>query len=137
MEIRNLARDAVRRLLQVKRQALAEPLRMHMGIWLQKKTDVIQRRALKYPPCGTVGCIGGWIEFNAGERRSRSRFGEGGVWKKSQQILGITDDQTEELFYPPLIFQQGQNRHHAQAVARLIDRFIKKYSSGAVAAGRR
>lgn len=46
-------------------------------------------------PCGTPACIGGWAAFASGKSLIH-----GLIWNDAQDHLGLSDDQSGDLFYP-------------------------------------
>lgn len=92
-----------------------EPRRMRMESWggiigNAKGMD-------KAPSCGTVGCIGGWVDVLKGSD------------EHAIDVLGIDTLQADELFYGEEVndARQGTVRH-ARRVIALIRRFQKKYA---------
>ena len=114
-----LSADAVRMLRKVKRHILAEPKRIGMDFWCLKGDDVAIN-GLKASPCGTVACIGGWLEilYATEHREAKTAF----------QILGMLgdyDSNAYNFFYNSrLMRQKPQTVAHARAVAKHIDQFI-------------
>ena len=101
----------------VKALALEEPKRIAMGWWLVQNgysSDALLVRVLKggFPECGTVGCVGGWVEVLTGNN------------VRAVKVLGLTEDQGLRLFYPPgLVEEEGQTIEHATAVVAHITAF--------------
>lgn len=92
-----------------------EPKRMHMGEWRVTQPNWSANH-IKFPACGTVGCIGGWTEILSGQI--------------AEAILGLTNDQQEELFFPSRLTgaaRQGTAAHAAKVI-RHIEKFQRKYS---------
>ena len=117
-----LSAGAVRMLRKVKRHILAEPKRISMGFWCLTGDDVTIN-SLKASPCGTVGCIGGWLEtlYAAEHRKTKTAF----------QILDMLSDfngPAYNFFYDTrLMAQKPQTAAHARAVAKHIDKFIAEH----------
>jgi len=113
-----LSREAVTLLRKVKRHILAEPKRIAMRVWRTDKPAYIRPYKLKVPPCGTVACIGGWVEVLSK------------TTKEAWDILGLADAQQAELFFDYELQRapRQQTPAHARAVADHIDRFIEKYT---------
>lgn len=114
--------DAVRMLRKVKRHILAEPKRIGMNYWCIKGDEVV-KEGLKVPACGTVACIGGWLEtlYATEHRKAKTAF----------QILGMLGDYggpAYNFFYNSrLMAQKPQTVAHARVVAKHIDQFIAEH----------
>ena len=113
-----LSRKAVTLLRKVKRHILAEPKRIAMRVWRIEKRGIANRSVLKIPSCGTVACIGGWVEVLSK------------TTKEAWDILGLAGAQQAELFFDYKLQRapRQQTPAHARAVADHIDRFIEKYT---------
>lgn len=110
------AKTAYGLLGEIRALALDEPKRMEMCSWGGVVGNARFRR--EAPACGTVGCIGGWV--NVLHPKSRE---EG-----ARIALGITYDQADELFYGDLCTDDDQGTmKHARRVGALIRKFQKKY----------
>ena len=102
---------------------LPEPKRLRMGDWYERdlswhfeENKLTREQA---PPCGTIGCIGGFTETCTGGDFSRD----------AHQILGLDPAQGEELFYDETLMyapNQGTPEHVADVIAH-INRFAAKY----------
>lgn len=68
--------------------ALDEPKRIHMNFWHLSADHAHDARCLLhgFPACGTVGCIGGWVEL-----LTKS--------EDATKTLGLKPSQSGELFY--------------------------------------
>lgn len=112
-----LSKDAVELLRRVEQHILANPERIAMGCWRVegKRTELW---GLKVPECGTVACIGGWVEMLS-EKTGLA-----------ESLLGIGGYQSWELFFKSKLVNASnqQTLAHAIAVSKHIDKFIKKYS---------
>jgi len=115
-----LSRKAVTLLRKVKQHILEDPERIAMGVWRIEERGIANRYGLEIPSCGTVACIAGWTEILSRQPPSH----------EASDILGITDEQSGELFYdrPLLQAHNEQTPAHARTVADHIDRFIEKYT---------
>lgn len=123
-----LTAEAKKLLRRVKRMMLAEPRRVSMDIWRLERDgwehDDTAGGQLKkgFPKCGTVGCIGGWVEalYYADHPRR--------VRKSADKILGLEWGQAQNLFYPDELMNsdKGQTRSHAKKVSAHIDDFIRR-----------
>lgn len=111
---------AIRMLKKVRRMILAEPKRMTMLHWFHTRDDGEQ--GIRYPACGMVGCIGGWIEELHRRAHPRSSL-------SATNLLNLPDDLATELFFDHrLVYaREHQTKRYAEAVAAHIDRFIEKY----------
>lgn len=116
------AKTAYGLLSEIATLALAEPLRLHMGVWKADPTDPdqewcsgVKAGELTYPACNTVACIGGWAE----------------TLKPHQPVgitLGLDLNRLEELTQPSWWrTREGQTPEHARKAVAHIRRFQKKY----------
>lgn len=140
-------------LLRVRDHILAEPRRLNMSQWRQdaKPGDVVKYQyelglrfsnddtekrltRLTAPPCGTVACIAGWsVILSQPETKNTSIYCIDFLGR-AETLLGITDTQSDILFYPrswPEPFRSRYPRCHgakarARLVAKVIDTFIAK-----------
>lgn len=98
----------------------AEPMRLDMNDWLShrgKHDDAWNSPPKGYPVCGTVGCIGGWVDTLKGRECGAAT-----------EILGLSDTQEHRLFMPSgLMNMQPQTLAHARATVKHIRMFQKKY----------
>lgn len=79
-----------RLLRRVAKHILAEPKRYNQDTELD--VGVTGEQA---PPCGTVGCIGGWICALTGKTpRSRKNFS----YQRARKVAGLTGKQASRLF---------------------------------------
>ncbi len=102
---------------------LEEPRRMHMAVWRDTSYGMDERHK---PACGTIGCIGGWTEVmvQGGSPWRHAR-------RPARQILGLTPEQAEVLFYPLKLtgeLHQGTLRHARAAVAHM-QAFAEKHKA--------
>lgn len=113
------AKTAYGLLSEIAALAIAEPKRMLMSEWkitLETVTEEGIQPKGGFPACGTVGCIGGWVET-----LKPSSPGAG-------LVLGLSVLQEDDLFFGDLCSAPNQQTaKHAHAVARHIRRFQKKY----------
>lgn len=124
----------VRLLRRIQRAIMAEPKRLDMGDWLVRGQQRIQQNGLKEPDCGTVGCIAGWAAV-LDKTSDPKKFEDAEVsWMRADQILGLTHEQGNALFYtdewPEKFFDKldalkEQTRAYARVVCQRIDHFIK------------
>lgn len=118
------ATNAYELLDEIKALALEEPLRVSMNYWRLNASDIEQDTFITHlilPACGTIGCIGGWAEALAG------------TGQQAADILGLTDDQWNDLFYPlELVWEAdeiGQTPEHARHVIAHIAAFQQKHEA--------
>lgn len=138
---------AIQLLLRVKAHILEEPRRLNMSEWKQTAfPGMIVKDGYEHglnaskhhqlltaktaPPCGTVGCIAGWVCLLSGA--DYPIFGG-----QAAAYLGVEEHHLEPLFYPrkwpnKTRFRQYLNarsqRRRAQIVGRVIDEFIAAHS---------
>jgi hypothetical protein len=115
------ATDPVGILKDVARVILAEPLRYDQGDWLQ--TDVHQHG----PPCGTVGCVAGWVCVLTRRGPSFSRFLD--VMAEARDRLEISGPAAYDLFNGSAIDEDLEygTPAYAEAGVRHIDRWLREY----------
>ena len=116
-------------LLKVKRAILRHPKNVDMGSWFNHKDDIA--------PCGTTGCLGGWVVALGSIRKLRSlvpgRHGISFTEDKAMALLDINEDQAGDLFSLqgwPIHIRQAYCESHsrerqAKAMADMIDWFIE------------
>jgi hypothetical protein len=86
-----------RLLRKVAAHILAEPLRYEQDCTANMgKPGEEFREGRQYPACGTVACIGGWIEILA-FKRSVEDVCEGLRFSAIREALGCTYEQVEDL----------------------------------------
>jgi len=119
------AKTAYGLLSEVAALALAEPKRIDMSRWVCREGSPSQYEwdyvapLRGYPACGTVGCIGGWVDT-----LTRKKVGD------AYDTLGLGLDAGNELFMPPWWADRDtQSRAHARKVVAHIRKFQKKYAS--------
>lgn len=112
------AKTAYVLLSEVRALALEEPKRMRMSCWGGVVGNAETLPESHRPACGTVGCIGGWVNVLSPKSRRNG----------ASSILGLNSDQTDELFYGDLCTDDDQGTmKHARRVGALIRKFQKKY----------
>lgn len=116
------AKTAYELLERVCAHILEEPKRYHQDYWgLRGEVPLDVPR----PKCGTVCCRAGWIvALNDGPKALLHTCSG----SRADRILGMTDEDTRELFYDDSVerFRQGTKRY-ANAGAAGIRRFMKKH----------
>jgi hypothetical protein len=123
------AKTAYGLLSEIAKLALAEPKRLRMGMWLDRKAA---RTFADAPACGTVGCIAGWAVMLRGTRQQQREM-ENSVYcvladAPATAVLGLDRGQAEELFNPNVDGSYGTLTHARNAVRR-IRRFQKEHAA--------
>lgn len=99
-----------------------EPLRYHQQYWGFEG----QTSSLRQPACGTICCRAGWIvNLHDGIGKFNGRVGA-----RSNQILGLDDEQTFDLYYDGDSFEglkQGTARY-AKAGAAGLRKWMRKHA---------
>ena len=85
----------VKLLRKVARHILAEPKRYDQNTIIRTGEPGEGYKDTKFPPCGTVACIGGWITLLAYKRRPRSL--ESLNFKRLAKIVGVKYEQIDKL----------------------------------------
>ena len=113
----------IRLLQKVKRHILEEPKRLYMHDFVQRIGDGhTSVGAESFPPCGTVGCIAGWVcllKFGMKYRASS------GTADEAAKLLGLDDGQWNELFMRDC--DRQTTKEDAEFIASKIDHFIAKH----------
>ena len=88
-----------RLLRRVARHILAEPLRYDQNSIIEVgEPKTIYRDERKFPACGTVACIGGWIEILSRKHPNRAKLSLTGLsFKKIAKLLGTGEDNVGAL----------------------------------------
>lgn len=134
------AKNAYTLLAAVCRLITAEPRRYNQGLYLTKgkpgtkvfeNTDSQER----YPACGTVGCVAGWVKALI---EPETLTEDNNIRWTAANILGLQGMQTQELFthqallYLPEATNKTLNKPQSAAYAKLgvlhIRRFMEKYA---------
>lgn len=126
------AKTAYGLLSEVRRLILKQPLRYCQARYIARVgsngRDVDQigptHSVMYAPPCGTVGCVAGWIATLA--RGNNFNYGETGPI--AEQVLGLDFEATLELFKGGAVKGPAQTPEHATNGAAHIAAFQKKYS---------
>jgi hypothetical protein len=109
------ATNAYELLDDIKALALEEPKRISMDTWRSSEGR------LGVPPCGTVGCIGGWVEALVKQ------------FAPARHTLGLDDTQTKQLFFDDNLCNlgliEGQTARHARRIVTHINRFQKQHEA--------
>lgn len=93
-----LSAKAIRLLRKVEAHILEEPKRYNQNTVCEiySPARIKQRKGWGgdvsfIPPCGTVACIGGWVNVLSGHRRSKNL-------DLAKKTLGLTEEQSDRLF---------------------------------------
>lgn len=129
---RSKAKTAYGILSEVRRLILKEPLRYCQTRYIARvdsdghsvdsigPTHVVEHA----PPCGTVGCVAGWIATLA----RGDKFTYNDTQHIAEGVLGLNYDETMELFKGQAVGGTPQTLDHAKRGAAHIAAFQKKYS---------
>jgi hypothetical protein len=124
------AANAYDLLSEVARAVTAEPKRLRMGTWLDTKAK--RRLGVEAPACGTIGCIAGWSVMLSGSRTLRREMARGVYFNyyetPASGLLGLDEEQSEELFNTDVEGRFG-TRAHARNAVRRIRAFQQKYAT--------
>jgi hypothetical protein len=108
-----------------------EPLRYNQGNWRQTEAD--DYFATDFPPCGTVCCVGGWVDLLKSKTPAKDVEDftvARGVGASARQILGLSAPQARELFTPECTEGSSpQTDEHARLGVLHIRKFQKKYAA--------
>ena len=115
------AKNAYDLLKDVRKVILEEPLRYDQTRSLVNK--LYSPLQVRFPTCNTIGCRAGWVVVL---KRSRP-FTIFNCWAEARDILGLTYDQADNLFTMFAVPHEPQTKAHAQAGAKGITAFIRKY----------
>jgi hypothetical protein len=118
-----LSKKAIALLRKVQKTITEEPNRLLMGSWTRQVTegkgeifvtdyDPSEEISRPVPPCGTVGCIAGWTAINGMKNSDLPIVTINGkqmvdvtsiddVEVEARELLGLTKDQAQSLFYLP------------------------------------
>lgn len=77
----------------------------------------------KYPECGTVGCIAGWAVMLTRAQPRRTRR----VLQAARGILGLDEDQSDDLFRGLYHHSNPQTLAHAKAGVKHINKFRQQH----------
>jgi hypothetical protein len=103
-----------------------EPLRYNQGDWIALAGDdsAINLPAEKYPSCGTVGCVAGWVATLKHPEATRRWWS---VEPIAMRALGLDSEKAFELFNSEAVKGRGQTAAHARSGVKHIRKFQKKY----------
>lgn len=127
------AKTAYGILSEVRRLILKQPLRYTQQRYIARlgsnghDVDPIgpTHTVVVAPPCGTVGCVAGWIATLA--RGNNFKYSD--TPKIAEEVLGMSYVETEELFSGRAVSGTPQTLDHAERGAKHIAAFQKKYST--------
>ena len=136
-----LDEQAKKRLRQVIRVITLEPRKLYMNRWLNDldKSEPIAnlrrdgfvggfRKRTELPPCGTVGCIAGWlVSLEHGDRAK-----EFVTQEEAGRLLGLKHDDVRVLFLPTLWPERFHNllnreRDGTPEYASVVSKRIRYY----------
>ena len=117
---------------KVRDHILEDPRRLNMRDWIWHYTDnQVRLNSDILPPCGTVGCIAGWILELYGHELEKET---GDIVKDAAKLLGVDLSEACCLFhleYWPKDYQiryrAGNQKERAQVTAERINRLIKEH----------
>jgi len=142
-----LSKPAIRLLRKVQKHILEEPRRMNMETWL--RTRIQGKRYFAFrgfgvnraenpatPPCGTAGCIAGWVMMLTPMKPEERSYiiNVGNAAHSAQEKLGLDYYQGSRLFLPSdwpepykskLAKAKIGTKKYAQVVSDRIDYFIQ------------
>ncbi len=99
----------------IEARAFADALGFNMGTFKDPANDELADTGEQH--CGSVACIAGWAE--AVRTNSTSFVNDGFVGERSAEWLGLDDDQTSDLFYGVVTWDDFIKTTPQQAVAVL------------------
>jgi hypothetical protein len=122
---------------KVKEHILLKPRTFIMGSFIETIGEVPGRTTfyndagdiIKFDKCGTAACIAGWATI-LHEKTNQIPYGK--IQDRAKSILGITESQSNRLFYDTFWPKDFYNRYltaksqkqRAQVAAERIDHFI-------------
>lgn len=130
----------VKLLRKVAKHILSEPKRLRMLNWIMRGAPGEIRKAqsdgwgesgtIRFPACGTVGCIAGWTCMLSGQEEL------GDVVPNARKLLRINAEAAVRLFYVAdwprhfrdRYFKATRQRERAKIVGEVIEDFIKTVS---------
>lgn len=93
-------------------------------------------------PAGFKCCIAGHVLLQSGRRTHRTLLRDGGfhdgthLWQEAGRVLGLTEAQRDELFFPSQWDKPYKQRYYlcsnaeeAEVAAAYIDYFVSKYAT--------
>ncbi len=103
-----------------------EPKRYAQMIWIARKSNEHESCGMNFPPCGTVGCVAGWVATLKGPQQ----FEGSAVSTIASRVLGLrSDEQNRELFDAKAVNGRIQTTEYAAEGVKHIRRFQQKYAS--------
>lgn len=123
------AKNAYELLTEIRRLILAVPKRYNQRWWLSRERGRFSEHHMdRYPACGTVGCVAGWVRQLKASRDDRN------VWATpqiAQEILGLNGWQAKNLFDANAAGLEGkaQTGAHARLGAKHIAEFQFDYAA--------
>ena len=106
---------------RLKALAKDDPRRINMRAFLYTRDDALPPDAFKWPECGTVGCLSGWVSILLRHKEHDL--------PSVEEALGLTfSTGSHELFYPSWYHSATQyNTRTIQQVLDHITQFQAKY----------
>lgn len=137
------ATNAYDLLQDVKRDILLEPRRIWMDSWnilphsgkddLPAGYDKPNHKITRFPACGTIGCISGWMNLEVAPSFDRVIAGWDGYVNSLTKLLpAIVMADADDLFWGRYPYLNHVNHEHgsieyAEQVAANINRFTRKW----------
>ena len=124
---RTRAKTAYGLLSEVCRLILAEPKRYNQRTFIERSDEslITVDAPEGFPPCGTIGCVAGWVATLT----TRKTFTYTATADIASRVLGLTGDQSSELFEMFAASGSPQTRAHARSGVRHIRRFQKAHAA--------
>lgn len=105
----------------VAKEIIKEPLRYDQSDWGR----VYAGRDEERPPCGTTGCVAGWVMVLT---RPAQVTRINALWdarSRATSALGLTGEQASALFHGGAVAGSPGTVQHAKAGVRHIERFMR------------
>src|SRR3990167_2203550 len=110
IKFKSSAKTAYGRLGEIKRLILAEPLGYDQNVYRIEKSDLYYLN-YTFPKCNTICCVAGWeITLAHSERRVKEIAKVYDCAETAQKDLGLTLDQSKELFEPSALSKLAQHK---------------------------
>lgn len=88
-------------LASIQKLILEEPKRYNQNSWVWLLEEGFDPEYVRRgPACGTIGCVAGWVSVLTLPRSAIKHLEElsDGISNHAQRLLGLDDDQADELF---------------------------------------
>jgi hypothetical protein len=113
-------------LQRVKAKILAEPNRLSLDVWMLAPSRRTDTGAFEDEPCGTVGCIAGWICALGTDQQIHERD----IYNTACILLGLPKMTATRLFFreewPKDLREAYCHATKAEVTAQAIDLFIER-----------